>query len=65
MKKECVGLEEGDVQYQRCCAELGDGEYAEMLRKAGLRQGLLSACVLYREQKNICTVAHGDDFTVP
>ncbi len=29
----------------------------------GFRQGSLSACVFYHEQKNVSTAVHGDDFT--
>ncbi len=39
-------------------------EYGEMMVDAGLRQGVHSACVFYREQKNIqVVVVYGDDFT--
>ncbi len=35
-----------------------------MMTEAGFRQGSLSACVSYNEQKNVRVVVHGEDFTV-
>ncbi len=35
-----------------------------MMLEAGFRQGSYSACVFYREQKNVRVVVHGEDFTV-
>ncbi len=35
-----------------------------MTTEAGFRQGSLSACVFYREQKNVRAVVHEDDLAV-
>ncbi len=38
-------------------------EHTEMMTEADPRQGSFSACVFYREQKNVRVVVHGDDIT--
>ena len=47
----------------RDAAQNWELEYTEMT-EAGFRQGAYSACVFYREEKNVRVVVHGDDFTV-
>ncbi len=39
-------------------------EYTEMVVGAKFKQGALSACVFYREERNIRAVVYGDEFTV-
>ncbi len=39
-------------------------QYTGMIVDAGFRQVEYSACVFYREQKNIRVVVHGDDFAI-
>ncbi len=39
-------------------------QHTAMMVDAGLRQGVYSACVFYREQKNTRVVAHGDNIAI-
>ncbi len=46
----------------RDAAQNLDLECTEMMAEAGFRQGSFSACVVYREQRNVRVVVHADDF---
>ncbi len=49
----------------RDAAQTWELEYTEMTTVAGFRQGSLSACVFYHEQKNVrVVVVRGGDFTL-
>ncbi len=47
----------------RDAAQNLDLEYTEMMTEAVLRQGSLSACLFYHEQKNLGAVVRGGDCT--
>ncbi len=55
------GLLRKTVYSTRDAAQNWELGYTDMMLEAGFRQGSHSACVFYREQKNVRVVVHGDD----